>query len=186
VSSGRWIWFLAVFAWVSLFLSCSLRLTDPDRFPEGVRIHDVGPYLQAPEQCGPFALAALLNYMGIAADPDQLAKKLYSPGARGTLTMDLFLEARRTGLQARQVPGNEELLEKELRQYNPVIVLFKYPGSRGAVGHFILVTGYSSDPDGFFILWGDGKVSWMKQIRFHELWTGSGFWMLTVRKEGGS
>jgi ABC-type bacteriocin/lantibiotic exporter with double-glycine peptidase domain len=186
VSWGRWVWLFAVFAWVSLLLSCSIRLTEPDRFPEGVRIHDVGPYLQDPEQCGPFALAALLNYVGIDADPELLSKRLYSPGAGGALTMDLFLEARRTGLEARQLSGNEKLLAEELWEYNPVIVLLKYPGFRGSVGHFILVTGYSRDPDGFFVLWGDGKVSWMKQEKFHELWSGSGFWMLTVRRKGAS
>jgi len=147
-------------------------------------MHDVGPYLQDPEQCGPFALAALFEYIGIKADPDQLVRKLYSSGAGGTLTMDLYLEARRRGLDTQQLQGSEDILVKELEEYNPVIVLFKYPGLGGSAGHFILVTGYSSEPRGFFLLWGDGKLSWMKLDRFDQLWSESGFWMLTVHKEG--
>jgi len=184
VISSRWIWSVAVFTWVTLLLSCSIRLTEPDRFPEAVRLHDAGPYLQDPDQCGPFALAALLEYIGVKADPDRLAQKLYSPGAGGTLTMDLYLEARRRGLETRQISGSEDTLVKELDEYNPVIVLFKYPGLRGSVGHFILVTGYSEDPRGFFVFWGDGKLSWIKLDRFHQFWSESNYWMLTVHGEG--
>jgi hypothetical protein len=183
VRSGRWIWSVAVFAWVPLLLSCTIRLTKPDSFPEAVRIHDVGPYLQDPEQCGPFALAALLQYMGMEADPDLLVKRLYSPGAGGILTMDLFLEASRRGLETRQFSGSENILVKELTEYNPVIVLLKYPRLQSSVGHFILVTGYSNDPYGFFVLWGDGKLSWMKLDQFLQLWSESEFWMLTVHGE---
>ena len=147
-------------------------------------MHEVGPYLQDPEQCGPFALAALLKYMGLEADPDLLLQRLYSPGAGGTLTMDLYLEARRRGLEARQISGSEDALVEELRDYAPVIVLLKYPGFRNSTGHFILVTGYSNNPQGFFMLWGDGKISWMELDRFHQFWSGSGFWMLSVHGTG--
>jgi len=184
VTWSRWIWCVTVFTWVTLLFSCTIRLTEPGRLPEAARLHDVSPYLQDPDQCGPFALAALLEYIGIEADPDKLVRKLYSPGAGGTLTMDLFLEARRRGLDTQQLAGSEETLVEELRDHGPAIVLFKYPGLGGSPGHFILVTGYSSDPGGFFLLWGDGKLSWMKQDRFDHLWSESGFWMLTVHREG--
>lgn len=184
MSCSRWVWCIAVFAWVPFLLSCTIRLTEPDRFPEAVRLHEVVPYLQDPEQCGPFALAALLEYIGVKADPDRLAQKLYSPGAGGTLTMDLYLEARRRGLATEQLPGSEDTLVEELQDHGPTVVLFKYPRLQSTVGHFILVTGYSDDPRGFFVLWGDGKLSWIKLDRFHQLWSESGFWMLTVHREG--
>jgi len=184
VSWSRWIWCIAVFAWVPILLSCTIRLTEPGRLPEPARLHELSPYLQDPEQCGPFALAALLQYMGMDADPEDLAQRLYSQGAGGTLTMDLYLEARRRGFDTKQLSGSEDLLTKELVDFNPVIVLFKYPGLRGTAGHFILVTGFSTEPRGFFLLWGDGKLSWMKLDRFHRLWSESGYWMLTVHGGG--
>jgi ABC-type bacteriocin/lantibiotic exporter with double-glycine peptidase domain len=161
-----------------------MRLTEPDRFPEAVRNHDVSPYLQEPEQCGPFALASLLNYMGVEADPNQLAERLYSPGAGGTLTMDLYLEAARRGLEAKQLSGSDSVLLDEIREHNPVIVLLKYRGLKGRAGHFVLVSGYSVDPPGYFVLWGDGRLSWIKREPFGDLWSGSGSWMLTVRGKG--
>lgn len=182
--SIRWTWVLAAFAWILLLFSCSFRSTAPDRFPKAVRLHDVNPYRQDPEQCGPFALASLLQYTGVNAQAGDLVGRLYSPGAGGTLTMDLYLEARRAGLATRQLSGDVKILEDELRDHNPVVVLFRYPGLRGGSGHFILVTGYSSEPPGFFLLWGDGKLSWMVQRRFRHLWSGSGNWMLAVHGEG--
>ena len=171
---------MLVFTWLPFLFSCTIRLTEPDRLPEAVRMHDVVPYLQDPEQCGPYALASLFQYMGVEADPGLLTQRLYSPGAEGTLTMDLYLEARRSGLETRQFSGSDDVLAEELVKYNPVIVLLKYPAFRGAAGHFILVTGYSEKPRGFFLLWGDGRLSWMKLDRFNEFWSGSGSWMLTV------
>lgn len=184
MKSSRWIRCAAVLTGLALLPSCSTRIVQPDRMPSAVRIHDVGPYLQEPEQCGPFALWALLRYLGIEADRETLVQKLYSSGAGGTLTMDLYLEARRRGLEARQLSGSADILAGELQEHHPVIVLLKYPGLRRSAGHFILVTGFSSDPSGFFLLWGDGRLSWMGVAPFQRLWSNSGWWMLTVREDG--
>ena len=181
--TGRWLGCIILCTWVPLLLACSIRLTEPDRFPEAVRKHDVSPYLQEPQQCGPYALASLLDYLKIEADPELLAQRLYSPGAGGTLTMDLYLEAVRNGLEARQLSGSDSILVDELKSYNPVIVLFIYPALKGRAGHFVLVSGYSVDPHGYFLLWGDNRLSWMKREQFHQLWSGSEHWMLAVRSK---
>ncbi len=182
--NGRWVGGLLLVMWIPLVLSCSPRLTRPDRFPEAVILYDVGPYRQEPEQCGPYALAALLHFQGIESHPQEISRRLYSPGAGGTLTMDLFLEAGRRGLKVRQERGSAESLTAALADGAPVIVLLRYPGLRGSTGHFVPVTGYSSQPPGFFFLWGDGKRSWMAGEAFRKLWEGSGFWMLRVEEEG--
>ena len=168
---------LTVFCGLTLFYSCSLRIVEPDRFPEAVRLYNVEPYLQEPEQCGPFTLAAVQNFNGIGADADEMSGRLYSPGAGGTLTMDLYLEAVRSGLPASQATGTISSLRDGLDSA-PGIVLFRYPALVGASGHFIVVTGYSLEKSGFFILWGDGRLSWMDEERFQGMWSGSGRWML--------
>jgi hypothetical protein len=119
------------------------------------------------------------NFMGIEADAAEMSRRLYSPGAGGTLTMDLFLEASRSGLTVKQVEGSVSRLRVQL-DVAPVIVLFRYPALLGSGGHFIVVTGYSDVQRGFFILWGDGLVSWMDEKRFDGMWSESGRWMLEV------
>lgn len=174
---------VAIWCALPLIISCSLRTIEPDRFPEAVRLHDVTPYLQEPQQCGPYALASVQNFMGVEADATEMSRRLYSPGAGGTLTMDLYLEASRSGLVVEQVDGSMSSLRKQLA-VAPVIVLFRYTALVGSGGHFIVVTGYSSSSSssrgGFFLLWGDGRLSWMDEMRFDGMWSGSDRWMLVV------
>jgi len=137
------------------------------------------PYHQEPRHCGPYALAAVLDYLGEKADPREIAEDIYSPGAGGTLTMDLYLEARRRGIESKQLIGTQKKIREELGKGFPVIVLFKYPGLKKTAGHFVVVNGYSRAPSGFFLLWRDGRVSWMEGGRFDDFWSGSGYWALT-------
>ena len=175
---GHRIPFLFLLAWVLCLNGCSIRQTEPGRFPTPARLHKVVPYKQEPHLCGPYALAAVLNYLGQEADPAKIADRIYSPGVRGVLTMDLYLEARRHGTKVRQVSGTLIDLYREMEKGSPAIVLLKYPALGQTPGHFIVVAGYSDDPDGFYILWGDGGLSWMKENQFKDLWSRSGFWTL--------
>jgi ABC-type bacteriocin/lantibiotic exporter with double-glycine peptidase domain len=185
VRRGRWIPVLLLIAWFPYLDACSMRLTSMNDFPEAVRLHDVAPYDQDPNLCGPYALAAVLNYMGEKADPAEIASRIHSPGAGGTLTMDLYLEARRRGVAVQQTNGTLQWLYEEMETGRPVIVLLKYPGLGRTQGHFVVVSGYSLDPEGLFLLWGDGRLSWMTGNRFLGLWTGSGFWSLSFPGEAG-
>ncbi len=162
-----------------LLSACSLRVISPGAFPEPKVFLEVVPYHQEPRHCGPFALAAVLDYLGKKGDPGEIARDIYSPNARGASTMDLYLEARRRGLESEQLQGTREKLREELEKGFPVIVLVKYPGLEKKAGHFVVLNGYSLTPPGFFLLWGDGRISWMKDERLEDLWSGSGFWALT-------
>ena len=169
--------------WLPLLEACSVRLTSPGSFPEASRVHDVAPYKQEPHLCGPYALAAVLNFLGVETNPAEMAGRVFSPGAGGTLTMDLFLESRRRGVDARQIKGTPEGLHREMEKGPPAIILLRYPGTGGTLGHFVVVTGHSTDPAGFFLLWGDGRLSWMDEGRFEGFWSGSGFWALYFGEE---
>lgn len=159
-------------------VACSVRMTSRERFPEADVLLGVAPYEQEPLMCGPYALAAVLNYLGIKADPLEVAGAAYSPGAGGTLTMDLYLESRRRGAESRQVEGTGETLREELEKGFPAIVILRYPGLRRSTGHFVVVNGFSSGLPGFFLLWGDGKVSWMEEGKFMDFWSAATFWAL--------
>jgi ABC-type bacteriocin/lantibiotic exporter with double-glycine peptidase domain len=186
VRRGQRIPVLFLIAWILCLDACSLRLTEPGSFPEPVRLHEVDPYSQEPSFCGPYALAAVLEYLDREADPSEIADRIYSPGAGGVLTMDLYLEARRRGVQVRQARGTLTSLYEELEKGLPAIVLLKYTALGRTPGHFIVLTGFSNDPAGFFLLWGDGRLSWMNERRFEGLWSESGFWTLFFEGEDRS
>lgn len=183
MKTGRWIVIFTQVFIIFTFDACSVRLTSPEDLPVATKLLGIAPYDQEPQLCGPYALAAVLKYLGKGADPVEIAERIHSPGAGGTLTMDLYLEARRRGVTVQQGGSTLNWLYGEIRAGMPAIALFKYPGLGRSTGHFVVVTGYSIDPAGFFILWGDNRLSWMSEDRFTGLWSGSGFWLLSVNRE---
>jgi hypothetical protein len=178
MNHGRPVIIASLLSGLLLLVACGVRLTVPEDFPKASKVYDVVPYKQEPRLCGPYALAAVLDFLGVESDPEEMAERIYSPGAGGTLTMDLVLESGRRGVEAKQVKGTLESLHQELENGLPAIALLRYPGTGGTPGHFVVVTGHSMQPRGFFLLWGDGRLSWMDDDRFKGFWSGSGFWVL--------
>jgi hypothetical protein len=164
--------------------SCAARLTRSETFPPADRRLSLAPYRQEPERCGPFALASVLTFLGRPTAAADLDPALYLPEVEGSLTMDLFLAARRRGLPARQGGGAPAALREELAAGRPAILLLRYGALAGGAGHFVVATGCSSAPPGFFLLWGDGRESWMPEADLSRMWERSGRWMLWFAPEG--
>ncbi len=93
-------------------------------------------------QCGPAALAMVLQYYGARVDQDEIAREIYLPSVRGTLNLDLEFYARRRGFQARAFQGTLDRVKDELRRGRPLIV-FQDLGLPGyPVPHFAVLLGY--------------------------------------------
>ena len=59
---------------------------------------DVPFIAQQPNYCGPAALAMLANFYGHPVTQDEIARSIYLPGIRGTLTSDLVAYAQQFNL----------------------------------------------------------------------------------------
>jgi hypothetical protein len=128
-----------------LLLACTLSPSGAlPQIPEGpTRAMVVGvPFFAQDElQCGPAALAMVLNWSGVAVQPSDLSSEVYSPGLKGSLQSSLIGSARRHGRVAYPITGSEALLA-EISAGHPVIVLvnlsfFWYPK-----WHYAVVIGY--------------------------------------------
>src|SRR5258706_484241 len=69
----------------------------PSAFPEPVELTDVVFYPQEDYQCGPAALATVLDSAGTKITPDALTPEIYLPERRGSLQLELVAAARRHG-----------------------------------------------------------------------------------------
>jgi hypothetical protein len=88
---------------------------------DGVPFHPQTEY-----HCGPAALAGVLGASGVPAgiaDPDALAPKVYLPGRKGSLQLELVGATRRAGRIPYEVDGTPESLLAELAAGRPVLVL---------------------------------------------------------------
>jgi predicted double-glycine peptidase len=119
------------------------------RLDDGVLIPDVPFFSQEAYQCGPTALAIVLDYwykkagIGSYVTPDQIAAQIYSPSARGVLGIDLEHYARRKGFRARQYSSSVADLRRNVDLGIPVIVFVDYGFLAYEAGHFMVVKGYS-------------------------------------------
>lgn len=136
--------FIAPVLCVSLLLS-SCASVKPVQ--EGIVRMDVPFFEQEDYQCGPAALAAVLNYWfqregkGRTTTPGEIVREIFSPSARGVLGLDLELYARKQGFRVHSFRGTIEDLCRHAGQGVPLIILADYGFAGYQRNHFMVVTG---------------------------------------------
>jgi ABC-type bacteriocin/lantibiotic exporter with double-glycine peptidase domain len=103
---------------------------------------DVPVVRQAPERCGPAALAMVLRFYDAPSTALAEADRAYDRALRGALITDLRDAARRAGFSASiETPGEEGLLAL-LRDGIPPILLYQSGVGPVSRGHYGVVTGW--------------------------------------------
>lgn len=166
-------------------------------FLPGCGLLPIGPLTRAPDvpvkavvagvpffaqdelQCGPAALAMVLNWSGVAVQPSELSAEVYSPGLKGSLQNSLIGSARRQGRVAYPITGSEALLA-EIAAGHPVIVLvnrsfFWYPK-----WHYAVVIGFDQQRGEVLLHSGPTAREILSSRTFMNIWRRSDFWGLLV------
>jgi ABC-type bacteriocin/lantibiotic exporter with double-glycine peptidase domain len=143
-------------------------------------IPDVPFYPQEEYQCGPASLASVLNYWKSASDPEEIAREIFSTSARGTLTIDMMLYAKKKGLDAEQFKGSMEALRHSVDSGYPLLVLVDYGVSVLQVNHFMVVIGYAKD--GVIVHSGKSPNKFLREKAFLSAWEKTNYWMLLIKK----
>jgi hypothetical protein len=166
-----------------LLIACTLSPSGAlPQIPEGpTRAMVVGvPFFAQDElQCGPAALAMVLNWSGVAVQPSDLSSEVYSPGLKGSLQSSLIGSARRHGRVAYPITGSEALLA-EISAGHPVIVLvnlsfFWYPK-----WHYAVVIGYDQQQGEVTLHSGLTAREVLSSWTFTNIWQRSEYWGLLV------
>ena len=83
---------------------------ETSRLPERVELSSTPFFAQSAYQCGPAALATMLNQRGVTTSPGLLQDRVYIPGREGSLQVEMVAAARAhdeliraAGLQRRQL-----------------------------------------------------------------------------------
>ncbi|GAA3590288.1 PA2778 family cysteine peptidase [Marinobacter xestospongiae] len=98
-------------------------------------------------QCGPAALAMMLNDQGIGATPDALVERVYLPGRQGSLQLDMVATARQEGLLVHPLAPDFQALLSEIDAGHPVLVLQNLGLRWWPQWHYAVVTGYDVEAD---------------------------------------
>jgi hypothetical protein len=136
-------------------------------------------------QCGPAALATVINYWygkaGAAKTltPETIGAEIYSPSARGVLGIDLELYARKSGFQAEQAAGTIDRLKSSIDQGVPPLLLVDYGFSLYQRNHFMVVKGYSDSA--LLVNSGRRENELVANEDLLKVWKKTGYWMLLVK-----
>lgn len=154
----------------------------PVSFPAGSSriIKSVPFFPQDQYQCGPAAMASVLNYRGVKTTPEEVAAAIYSKSARGTLNFDMVFYAEKKGLFARQYPGNLADLKYRINKSHPLIVMVDYGFLVYQKNHFMVVVGYDSGN----VVVHSGKDSFKRLPvdEFLKTWQKTNNWTLLIQK----
>lgn len=134
---------------------------------------------QAEFQCGPAALATVLQASGIAVAPAALTPEVFVPDRRGSLQAEMRATARRHGRVPVAIPPDLEGLRAALRAGAPVLVLQNLGLRRWPVWHYAVVVGLDPVSDTVILRSGTTAREVMDTRRFLRSWDG---WAFTVHQ----
>jgi len=155
------------------------RLLPPPSFPAKTLVREVPFFPQEELQCGPAALAMVLNWGGLAVQPADLTPEVFTPGLKGSLQSALIGAARRHGRVAYPITGSEALLA-EVSAGHPVIVLVNLAFSWYPKWHYGVVIGYDQERDEVILHSGLTANEHLNSRVFMNIWKRSKYWGLLV------
>lgn len=136
---------------------------------------------QAPERCGPTALAMVLRFYGADAPALAQAERAYDPVLKGSLISDLAAAARRAGFEASVTPVPEDSLVALLGEGVPPILLYRRGLGPVSVGHYGVLVGWDPGPERFAVHDGSAASRSMARDDLMRRWRAAGGLTLIVR-----
>lgn len=155
----------------------------PDGFPLQHRIVEVPFSAQTGDQCGPAALAMVLQYNGVPATARELQAAVYTPGRKGSLQSGMVTAARRHDRLAYPIQGLDCLL-REVAAGNPVIVLQNLGLQWIPRWHYAVVIGFDLQARSITLHSGKYAARRVALKTFLHTWRRAEYWGLLVLPPG--
>lgn len=162
----------------------SIHDSSTDAFVDPVELTKVPFYPQSRFQCGPAALASVLNYSGLDVDKEQLAGDIYLPGREGSLQVEIIAAIRRYGRVPYVYGESLRNILGQLQERRPSLVLLNLGLKQFPVYHYAVVVGYQPDSDEIILRSGTDARRLMQRKKFLSSWNRAGSWALVVLPAG--
>ncbi|HMB73513.1 MAG TPA: PA2778 family cysteine peptidase [Gammaproteobacteria bacterium] len=162
--------------------ACALTLSGCAGLEPAPKVADTHELVDVPElvnvpffpqtefDCGPAALATILNDAGVRVTPAELTDAVYVEGLNGSLQVELLAATRRHGLLPVPIPGTPEDLLAEIASGRPVLVLQNLRFARLPAWHYAVVVGYTAGDDRFVLRSGEHRRREERARRFLRSW----------------
>lgn len=153
---------------------------DPPDIPPQVELDSVPFYPQQQFHCGPASLAAIYNYRGVAAGPDEIARQVFVPGLEGSLQAEVVAATRQYDLLPVRLDGRLESMLRELAAGNPVFVLQNLGLDLLPRWHYEVVIGYDLAARELILRSGTNRRIGRRFATFERTWRRAGNWALVI------
>ncbi|MBW2603098.1 MAG: PA2778 family cysteine peptidase [Deltaproteobacteria bacterium] len=147
--------------------------------PSRFEIETIPFYSQKAYQCGPAALAMVLNRSGLPISPEDLTAEVFTPERKGSLQSAMVGAVRRNGRIAYVFTGLSDLFA-EVAAGNPVIILQNLGLSWYPVWHYAVVVGYDLSEKYVILRSGNIRRKLMPFQVFEKTWARGNYWALLI------
>jgi tetratricopeptide (TPR) repeat protein len=139
---------------------------------------------QETHQCGPAALATVLVAAGRNATPAELSDRIYLPGRKGSLQLELLAATRRYGLIPYPLAPDPDALLAEVRVGRPVLVLQNLGLDALPAWHYAVVIGFDQEADTLVLRSGKVRREVLSARRFLATWRRAQSWAMVALRPG--
>jgi len=155
-----------------------LRQRPPD-LPAASRI-EVRYFAQKDHQCGPAALAMVLDAAGDSVTPADLVGSVFVPAREGSLPPEMLAAVRRRGRLAVELDPDIGAVLTEVAAGNPVVVLQNLSLPIIPIRHYSVVVGYDLSREDIFLQSGGQKASSIPLRTFERTWARGQRWAMVA------
>jgi tetratricopeptide (TPR) repeat protein len=152
----------------------------PGSLPLAVELVDTPFYPQSEYQCGPAALATVLEFKGAKTPLEELSSEIYIPARKGSLQIEITASARRHGMLPYQLAPQLLDLFTEIAAGNPVLVFQNLGFEWYPQWHYAVVIGYDISKHEIILRSGTTQ-RWITTFEvFERTWQRAEFWALVI------
>lgn len=157
-----------------------IQTNGPGFLPLTVELTETPFYPQTQYQCGPAALATVLQSHGVEVTPEQLSGQVYIPERKGSLQIEMTVAARRHSMLPYELEPQLLDLFTEIDAGNPVLVLQNLGFEWYPQWHYAVVIGYDMDKHEIILRSGTSR-RWITPFEvFERTWQRAEFWALVI------
>lgn len=151
---------------------------ETSRLPERVELSSTPFFAQSAYQCGPAALATMLNQRGVTTSPGLLQDRVYIPGREGSLQVEMVAAARAHDMLAYPLQPRLDAVLAEVAAGNPVLVLQNLAFDWYPRWHFAVVVGYDQRERSLILRSGTTRRLITSFASFDKTWARGGRWAI--------